>query len=61
MKNEDGLIPGQTVDFDTMRKINLERKDNARREQTEGSGTGQVHADKPKVQNTPKPTRKKKA
>lgn len=55
--NDDGLFAGQTVDYETMTRINLERKANAEQKTTDGK----VHSDKPKVQNPPATTRKKKA
>lgn len=55
--NDDGLFAGQTVDYETMTRINLERKANAEQKAT----AGKVHANKRKVQNTSTATRKKKA
>ena len=55
--NDDGLIPGQTVDYETMTRINLERKANAEQKTT----AGKVHTDKRKIQNTSTATSKKKA
>lgn len=59
--NKDGLIAGSQVDFETMKRINRERNENARQEERKRSGAGKIHTNEQQVQNTPKPTRKKKA
>ena len=55
--NDDGLFAGQTVDYETMTRINLERKANAEQKTT----SGETNSNKRKVQNTSATTSKKKA
>lgn len=55
--NDDGLFAGQTVDYETMTRINLERKANAEQKATDGK----ANTDKSKTKNTATTTRKKKA
>ena len=55
--NDDGLFAGQTVDYETMTRINLERKANAEQK----ANAGQANTDKSKTKNTATTTRKKKA
>ena len=55
--NDDGLFAGQTVDYETMTRINLERKANAEQKAT----AGETNSNKRKIQNTSAATSKKKA
>lgn len=55
--NDDGLFAGQTVDYETMTRINLERKANAEQKAT----ARETNPNKPKTKNTTTATSKKKA
>lgn len=59
--NKDGLVAGSQVDFETMQRINRERCQDAKPQPKQRAGKREVHADEQQVQDTPKPTRKKKA
>jgi len=60
--NKDGLTPGQSVDFETLMKIKNKNKEvkSDGKQQERKEKTSVRTGDESKLQNTPKPTSKKK-